>query len=258
MVLCFGLSGYTQEVATPNSGIKAYFNEARTYHHQDRMDEALNALDMAAELAEKLEDEKALIDAYHEFALLYLDMEKADNGTFYRERAKVLLNNMAYLSGEAMNNFVEAKFLYAQENYYQSIFILDKAKELSNDRNLLNNVVLLEAEIYSSIDKFDTASKNFSSLLVNNDPLEQAYLQVRAHMGLAQLYQQNEDYEESVKNAESALEIAIANGFSKWIYKANELLEYGYEKLGRYDRSLEYSRNLLSIKDSVFNLGQVC
>ena len=256
VALCFGLSGFAQQVETTNSGITGYFNEARTYHHQDRMDEALNALDMAAELAEKVDDDKSLIDAYHKFALLYLDMDKADNGTFYRERAKVLLNTIAYPHGEAMNNYVEAKFLYDQENYYQAIFILDKAKELSNDRNLLNNIVLLEGEIYSSIDKFDTASKNFSALLVNSDVYEQAYLQVRAHMGLAQLYQQSGDYEESVENGESALAIATANGFSKWIYKANELLETDYEKLGKYDRSLEYSRNLLNIKDSVFNLAK--
>ena len=255
-MLCFGLIGYAQEVDTTNPGITDYFLEATTNFHQDRMDEALNALDLAAELAEKLEDDKSLIDTYHKFALLYLDMDKADNGIFYWERAKVLLNTIAYPSGEAMNNFVEAKFLYDQENFYQAIFILDKAKELSNDRNLINNIVLLEGEIYSSIDKFDTASKNFSSLVVNSDLYEQAYLQVRAYMGLAQLYQKSGDYEESVKNGESALAIASANGFSKWIYKANELLESDYEKLGRYDRSLEYSRNLLTLKDSVFNLAK--
>ena len=256
IALCFALSVYPQEGESTNAGIEAYFQEARTFQYQDLNDKALLALDKAAELSEKLQDDKSLIDTYHKFALLYLDMGKADNATFYWERAKVLLNAIAYPRGEAINNYVEAKFLYERQNYYQAIFVLDKAKELSNNRNLLHNIVLLEGEIYSSIDKFETASTNFNSLVVNSDEYEQEYLQVRAHMGLALLHQKNEEYEESVKNAESALQIANASGFSKWIYKANELLEQDYEKLGNYERSLQYSRNLLRLKDSVFTLAK--
>ncbi len=256
IALCFVLSVYPQEGDNTNIGIETYFQEARTFQYQDLNDRALTALDQAAELSEKLQDDKALIDTYHKFALLYLDMDKADNATFYWERAKVLLNAIEYPMGEAMNNYVEAKFLYARENYYQAIFILDKAKELSNNRNLLHNIVLLEGEIYSSIDKFETASTNFNSLVVNSDEFEQEYLQVRAHLGLALLHQKKEEYEESVKNAESALAIASVNGYSKWIYKANELLEQDYEKLGRYDLSLQYSRNLLELKDSVFTIAK--
>ena len=256
IALCFVLSVYPQEVDNTNTGIDAYFQEARTFQHQDLNDKALVALDKAAEFSEKLQDDKSLIDTYHKFALLYLDMDKADNATFYWERAKVLLNTIAYPMGEAINNFVEAKFLYERENYYQAIFILDKAKELSNNRNLLHNIVLLEGEIYSSIDKFETASTNFNSLVVNTDEFEQAYLQVRAHLGLALLYQKSGEYEESVKNAESALAIAQANGFSKWVYKANQLLEKDYERLGNYSLSLQYSRNLLRLRDSVFTLAK--
>ncbi len=256
IALCFVLSVYPQEADNTNTGINTYFQEARTYQYQDLNDKALVALDKAAELSEELQDDKSLIDTYHKFALLYLDMGKADNATFYWERAKVLLNTIAYPMGDATNNFVEAKFLYERENYYQAIFILDKAKELSNNRNLLHNIVLLEGEIYSSIDKFETASTNFNSLVVNTDEFEQAYLQVRAHIGLALLYQKSEEFEESVKNAESALAIANANGYSKWIYKANELLEKDHERLGNYNLSLQYSRNLLQLRDSVFTLAK--
>ncbi|MBT8312591.1 MAG: response regulator [Flavobacteriaceae bacterium] len=256
IALCFALSVYPQDGDNTNTGIDAYFQEARNFQHQDLNDKALVALDKAAELSEKLQDDKALIDPYHKFALLYLEMGKADNATFYWERAKVLLNAIAYPMGDAINNYVEAKFLFDREEYYQAIFVLDKAKELSNNRNLLHNIVLLEGEIYSSINKFETASTNFNSLVVNSDEFEQEYLQVRAHIGLALLNQKNEEYEESVKNAENALEIARANGFSKWIYKATELLEQDYERLGKYDLSLQYSRNLLRLKDSVFTLAK--
>ena len=257
ILLCIGLSVFPQDSETTNPGITAYFEEYRRYHHQDQLEQALKSLDVAADLAEKSEDEKSLIRCYHQFALLYLDMGRIDDAIFYLEnKAKVMLGQLAYPSGEAYQKFVEAKLLFAQDYPYRADYMLDEAKKESNDRNLLNNIVLLKAEIYSSLDKGETASINFNSLLVNEDIYEKEYLQARAYMGLARLFEKQNDFEESVKNGESALAVTEVNGFSKLFLEANQLLERSYEKLGQYDRSLVYSRNLLQLKDSVFTLAK--
>ncbi|MCX2719266.1 tetratricopeptide repeat-containing hybrid sensor histidine kinase/response regulator [Lentiprolixibacter aurantiacus] len=242
---------------TTNPGIISYFEEYRKYHHQDQLDEALKSLDVAADLSEQNEDEKSLINCYHHFALLYLDMGRLDDAIFYLEnKAKVMLGQLAYPRGEALQKYVEARLLFAQDYPYRADYMLDEARKESNDRNLLNNIVLLKAEIYSSLDKVETATVNFNSLVVNEDEYEKEYLQARAYLGLAKLFEKQEEHEESVKNGESALAIAEANGFSKLYLEANKLLEEGYEKLGQYDRALVYSRNLLNLRDSVFTLAK--
>ncbi|MCE2611448.1 ATP-binding protein [Flavobacteriaceae bacterium D16] len=257
IILCFSLSVFPQDMESTNPGITAYFEEYRQYHHEDQLDQALKSLDVAAELAEKLEDEKRLIECYHRFALLYLDMGRIDDAIFYLEnKAKVMLSQLAYPPGEAFQKYVEAKLLFAQNYPYRADYMLDEAKKESNDRNFLYNIVLLKAEIYSSLDKAETASINFNSLLVNEDIYEKEYLQARAYLGLAKLFEKQELYDESVKNGESALVIAEANSFAKLYLEANQLLEKGYEQLGEYDRSLVYSRNLLKLKDSVFTLAK--
>ena len=257
IIFCFSLSAFPQDMETTNPGITSYFEEYREFHHQDKLDQALKSLDVAAELAEKLEDEKNLINCYHRFALLYLDMGRLDDAIFYLDnKAKVMLSQVAYPRGQAFQKYVEAKLLFAQDYPYQADYMLEEAKKESNDRNLLYKIVLLKAEIYSSLDKVETASVNFNSLVVNEDEFEKEYLQARAYLGLAKLFQKQEEYEESVKNGESALVIAETNGFAKLFLEANQLLEKDYEQLGQYDRSLVYSRNLLKLKDSVFTLAK--
>ena len=256
ILFCFSLGAFPQEEDT-NPGIISYFEEYRKYHHQDQLDLALKALDNAADLSEQDEDEKNLIKCYQHFALLYLDMGRIDDAIFYLEnKAKVMLEQLAYPRGEALQKFVEAKLLFAQDYPYRADYMLDEATKESNDRNLLNNIVLLKAEIYSSLDKAETASVNFNSLVVNEDEFEKEYLRARAYLGLAKLYERQAEHEESTKNGESALQLAQTNGFNKLYLEANQLLEKGYELLGQYDRSLEYSRNLLQLRDSVFTLAK--
>ena len=50
----------------------------------------------AATLAEKNEDLKALLDTYHKFALLYLEIDDRETTLFYWDRAGVLLKDIEY------------------------------------------------------------------------------------------------------------------------------------------------------------------
>ena len=246
---------WTQDsINLSENSIEARFDEARRYKNGNVIDLALEALDKAAELAEKNEDEKGLVDCYHKFALLYFELGKRENTIFYWDRATVLLKDLEYPYGHAVHKFVEAILLYDSGNNFQAIFMLNEARQLSNDRNLLNHILLLEANIYLAIEKYDSATKIFNSLVINTDIYESAYLTTKSHLGLAKLYAKTENYEQSLENSRSALALAEANSFSKEIFEANELLGVTYEKIGKYNLSLVHNRNLLNIKDSIFNI----
>ena len=248
---------FSQESTSDRNDIEFYFDQTRIYQNQNKIDLALESLDKAAALAEANENEKALVDCYHRFANLYMELEKRETTIFYWDRATVLLNALEYPYGDAVHKFIEARLLYDSGNNFQAIFMLNEARQLSNDRNLINNIVLLEAEIYLSIDKYDSAATNFNSLVVNNDVYEKEALMAKAHMGLARLNAELQNYEESVKNGQSALAIAEENELEKLVFDANEILGTSYEALQSFNLALRHSRNILSIKDSVFTIEKV-
>jgi signal transduction histidine kinase/CheY-like chemotaxis protein len=169
----------------------------------------------------------------------------------------VLLKNLAYPYGTAVHKYIEAQLLYNSKNNFQAIYLLNEAKSLSNDRNLRNNILLLEAHIYASIKKYDSAITNYNALLVNTDAFEKDYLTTKANEGLANLYDNREMYKESIKYANDALAIALKNKYSKEIFALNELLGSAYEKAASYNLSLRHNQNLMAIKDSVFTIEKL-
>ncbi|RKN78773.1 response regulator [Ulvibacterium marinum] len=221
------------------------------------MDLALESLEKAAELAEKNEDVKALVDSYHNLALLYLKLDKEETTLFFWDRAKSVLKDIEYPYGDAIHKFIEAILLFRDDKNFQAIFMLNEAKQLNNDRNFFNNILLVEGNIYLNLEKYDSASKNFNSLVINTDLYEKEYLATRAYIGLAQLNQKIKNFEEGALNAESALKLSRENDFFKETLEANQLLTQLYESLGRFDKSLVHNRNLLEIRDSLFTIEKV-
>ncbi len=256
-LLCFSYQGHSQDIVEESTDIEYYFNQTRLYQNQNNLDLALETLDKAAALAETNENEKGLVDCYHKFARIYMDLNKRETTIFYWDRATVLLNELEYPYGHAVHKFIEAQLLYDAGNNFQAIFMLNEARQLSNDRNLINNIVLLEADIYLSIDKYESAATNFNSLVVNNDVYEKEALMAKAHMGLARLNVELQNYEESVKNGKSALQIAEANNLEKLVFDANEILSLSYEAIEDYNMALNHNRNIITIKDSVFTIEKV-
>ncbi|WP_322931379.1 hypothetical protein [Arenibacter sp. GZD-96] len=170
-----GVSGWSQTNITAENDIHYLFEQATIFKNKNNLELALDFLQKATEEAEKREDIKALIDCYHKFSLLYLDLNKEDSALFYWDRGTTLLTDIAYPYGNAIHKFIEATLLYRDSKYFQAIYMLNEAKQLSNDRNLLNHITLLEGNIYLQIEKYDNATKNYNALAVNSDLLEKNY-----------------------------------------------------------------------------------
>jgi signal transduction histidine kinase len=240
--------------SVPQRDIQPYFDQARKFKNQDKIDLALETLNTAANEAEKNEDVKSLIDSLHEFALLYLKLDKEGDSEFYWDRASVLLKDISFPGGDAMHKYIEAILLYRSNRNFQALSMLNKAKELDNDRNFYNNLLLTEAKVYLNLEKYESAIKNLNSLIVNTDVYEKEYLTTQAYLILAELYLKIGNLTESVKNGENALALAQQNGFLADVKEANRLLTQVYEKLGLYQKSLVNSQNLVQLKDSIFNI----
>jgi len=242
---------------TPYKDVAPYLNEARILRNQNKIDLALETLDKAAAEAEKNEDVKALIDSYHELAILYLKLDREGDTQFYWDRASVLLKNTAYPYGDAIHKYIEAILLYRSDQNFQALSMLEKAKQLNNDRNFFNNILLAEAKVYLNLEKYESAIKNLNSLVVNTDIYEKGFLATQAYLGLAELYLKKGELNESAQNGENALKIANTNGFFMESKKANILLTNIYEQLGLYENAYSKSQNLLQINDSIFNVEKL-
>ncbi|RTE52673.1 response regulator [Arenibacter aquaticus] len=216
------------------------------------MEPALERLNKAMEVAFQNNDNKALIDAYHKLAILYLRMEKDDSAEYYSDRSKSLLNDISYPYGEATHKYIEAIISFRDGKNFLAISMLNEAKQINNDRNLLNNILFVEGEIFLNLEKYESATKNFNSLIVNTDIYEKEYLAAKSHLKLAEIHFKTEDFEESIKNAENALTLAETNDFPVQRLAANKLLGRANERLGNFKSALFYNRNILDLKDSIF------
>ncbi|MFH6604739.1 ATP-binding protein [Maribacter algicola] len=254
LLFIFLKSAKGQQIDSLQNDIQSYFDRALQYQNKNEITLALEALDKAAELAQQKEDIKAWIDSYHKMALLYLKVDNEKSSVFFSDRAKGMLEEVAYPYGDAMQKYLEAIRLFNEGKNYLAIFSLEEARQLNNDRNFFNNILLTEGNIYLKLEKFEDASKNFNSLVINTDLKEKDYLATRAHLGLAKLHYTTENFEQSAIDGEKALKLAVANGFQNEMLEANHQLSQTYERLRKYDQALGSTRNLMLIQDSIFTV----
>ncbi len=241
----------------PPKEVQTYFDAARIFGNKDKTDLALESLEKAAKVAEATDDVKSLIDSYQKIALIYIKLKKEESTLLFSDRAKSLLKVTEYPYGSAVDKFIEALLAFGNGRNFQAIFMLNEARQLNNDRNLFNNILLAEGFIYLELEKYDSASKNFNSLIINTDLYESEYLATKAYLGMAKLEYETKKLEESALNAESALKLAKENEFFREIIEANTLLTNVYTIIGSYEKALVNNKNLLRIRDSIFNIAKL-
>ncbi|MDC6361208.1 MULTISPECIES: tetratricopeptide repeat protein [Flavobacteriaceae] len=253
IMLCTTIS-FGQTDTNSTATIQSIFDDFMVYRHENKIDKALETLDQAAKIAEDNEDAKLLLDTYHQYSRLFLDEGDKETAIFYWDRASILLKDISYSYGQAFHLYLDAALLFDEGNNFQSLKSLEESRMLSNNRNLSNNILLLEASIFTNIEKYDNAIKNLHALIVNSDDKERAYLATRANLQLAEISVKLNDLDEGIVHSKAALELAQKHGFAKEIRKANEELSFIYETLGRYNEALTYNKALEKIKDSVFTI----
>jgi len=178
LLMCVSVTHHIQAQvdSSPAENITTLFKEAKILENQSKLDLALIVLNRAQTLAEQNNDKKGSIDSYHKLALLYLKLNKEETAEIFWDRSKAFLEDIEYPYGDAIFRYIEAQMLYRKGNNFQALSMLDEAKQLSNNRNFFNNILLLEGDIYVNLEKYEVASKNYNSLIVNTDVYEKEYL----------------------------------------------------------------------------------
>lgn len=257
VVLCIFIciaSTFAQSDGNSAAEVRTIFDNFMQYRHENKVGKALETLKEAANIAETKEDSKLLLDTYHQYARLFLEQGDLESATFYWDRASILLKDTSYSYGEAFHLYLDAALRYNEGNNFQALKQLEESRKLSNNRNLTNNILLLEARIYMNIEKYDDAIKNLHALIVNADDKERAFLATKANLQLSEISVTLDDLEEGIIHSKAALELAQKHGFAKEIKTSYEQLSYIFETNQNYPESLIYARGLAKIKDSIFNV----
>jgi len=257
MTLLGQKNNINQSLDSLDNSVSYFFDQARNLVNQNNLEPALQYLNKAATLAEKNDDLKSLIDTHHKLALLYLDLNRENDALFYLDRTKKALENIEYPYGDAIYKYVDANILFQNNKSFQALLMLEEAKQLNNDRNFYNNIILTESDILASIEKFDQALTKYNSLLVNTDIHEKEYLSTRAYLGLSKLHFKKNAFEESATNAEKAYEIAKENRFFRELFEANEQLTLTYEKLGNFELANAALKKKIILNDSLNNIEKI-
>ena len=246
---------YAQEKISEQE-FTALWNRVQVLKHKDQLEEGLITLNEAINLAEALEKTKLLVDCHNLFAELYLAMDKPEMAEFSAARANRILQGIEYPNGHAVKNFIEAQLFFRDANYFQALNMLNKARQQSNNRNLLNRMTLFEGDIYKRITKFDKAETLYNSLLVNQDPVEANYLKTLALLGLAEMELLRNRVDVGIANADSAHALALTHQLTRELERSINLLQRLYEKSGNYNASLEFLKENERLQDSIYNFDK--
>ncbi len=219
---------------------------AITLKHQNAYTQALEVLDLWIERSEDEEAIKSLLDAYHETALVYLELQDELKSNFYWQQAGVRLKAITYPKGNAVQLYVHAQRIYDSGNYYGSLEKVAEAKGLSNDRNLSNRLLLLEGEILLQLERYEEARTNFNALIINSDEFESAYLSCRANIALCRLNNAQLKTESAIRHGESAVDIARRKGFKRELIRALNLLTETHTRNGAFEQAFIHSQELSS------------
>ena len=257
LTLCFVCVSYTTKAQENAQDLKTYYDKAYKLKHQNKISGALEVLKNAIPIAEKNKKQKDQVDIYQKIAFLHIELNDHETANFYRERAGALLKNTEYRLGDATQKLIDATILYRENNNFQAKKLLDEAKLLSNNKNLTNHIQLAEAKIYINLEKYEEAKTKLNALLVNSDLDERIYLATKSNLSLAELHFKQGYLEKSAKHAEAALLLATKNNFFREVLIANEFLAKVYYDLKTYNKAIIYNKNLVRIKDSLFNIEKL-
>ena len=253
-IVLYTQASFAQSNESSTDSVQAIFDRFNQYRHENKLDKAMETLDEAANIAESNEDDKLLLDIYHQYSRLFLEEGDTDGALFYWDRASDLLKNNAYSYGQAFQLYLDASLRYNEGNNFQALKLLEDSRKLSNNRNLTNNILLLEAYIFTNIEKYEDAVVNLHALIVNSDDQERAYLATKANLQLSKISVTLNDLEEGIIHAKAALELAQKHNYYKEIKEAYQQLSNIYEQNGNFSEALTNRKALEQIKDSIFNV----
>ena len=197
-----------------------YFNIANVYTEQEDYPHALYYLFKTKQVDEKAEDSAGILYDLYSLSSIYLRMKKTDSALYYVEDAYKL------------------------------------AKRL-DDKNLIGAIVNNYGEIYSSLNNFSLAAKNYHLSLHYAGMIKDNEVIASDYYGLAKIYKEQNLLDSSVFYARKALRVAQEAPFLKQLLDASTFLSGLFKSTMQFDSAFHYQELSIATKDSLFNVEKI-
>ncbi|GAB4164184.1 MAG: hypothetical protein Tsb0033_25310 [Winogradskyella sp.] len=145
------------------------------------------------------------------------------------------------------------KFEKALAYFEESSLIFEKKDNLLGKAYNLGNIGI----VYAEQDKNKLAEKNINKAIsILEDKKD--YYPISVYLTyLADIYADKDNYNLSFKYAQRSLDLAKAYGLKEQISEANFKLSELYERAGNQRQALNYYREHIAYRDSVYNIAEV-
>lgn len=234
-----------------------YFTIGILYSRSNQQDLALQYLNKALSIFKINRNKAEIALCYNEFGLLYLVNGQFNNAIEYCGRALQISKNTE------ISAYSKALILSFLSEAYSSIKVYDKSliynqkslkifKEYESEDNITNCLNGIAINYYYQGD-YSKAKKVCFEIVTKHKESE---FKIDAILLLGNLYQDEKDYNNALKNYYLVLEelskypdMSIEQENYRWVY---ENLAFTYKALGNYKKALEYQEIFTTINSRVF------
>ncbi|MCV6631488.1 MAG: ATP-binding protein [Flavobacteriaceae bacterium] len=231
--------------------VKSVLQKVEDLKNRNQINQAISILKEIEIKSDSLKNYKALVDIYNDFAILFYEQDNVQNAKFMLDRSKSMLSKVTYPYGAAKSKSVEALIAISDNKIHLAKSLLHSAHKLTNDRNLLNHILLYDGLIYLKQKNLRAAKKNFNALIVNEDLKNKQIFKVKGYLYLGSAYQAENDFVQANKNALLAYQHAEKNDFILQQLEAGKLAADSYELLENYPAALNYQKKIANLSEII-------
>jgi serine phosphatase RsbU (regulator of sigma subunit) len=260
------------EALFPKSKNKSLFAKTNyllgvTHYHNTQYKEALAYMLKAQSLYEEQKDKAKVANTYNVIALIYQDQ------TFYAQaqeyhlkclKMREELNDSGNLGGSYSNiglnyyNIAKQKKEdnYESQNIKDAISNLKRAYELGVkfgnmevQANSLGNL----SNIMNDLTKYDEALKYANQALKIYQETGDAYQESVSLIDIGSIHLAQKKHKEAIPYFEKSLQFGIENNDREIQHYCYANLVSCYEKIGDFTKAFKYQKEMIAVKDSLFN-----
>lgn len=233
-----------------------YHQLGRTYQYLNNYEESLKSYQKSIEVFEAIGNREEVAVNYHDIGTLYNDLEKYTlayeyynkalkiyNETENKERQAAILQNIGVL----YNNW---------ENYEQSLIFYKKSLKIYEDLKDKLNIAISYSNIglvYEIKHDYYKALEYYQRALIMFEEVDYKPALVYIFYNLGSIYDNLKEIDKAEEYFNQGLMLSRKIGMLDYISYNYEALSENYEKRSNYRQALNYYKDFVEIKDSIFN-----
>ncbi len=217
-----------------------YINIGLIHKNQRHYERALEFYHKALELYKQLGDRKGMASCYNNIGQIHKTQDYYNRALEFYRKSLNIKKQIGYRAGMA-NSFYNIGDLYI--TLYKKDTLTAESRQFKREIQQYHPYALLDSARYYQQKALQLAKKIGRQSTITN-----------ASMGLANILQQKEEYEEALPYYHKATRIANSTGARPRLYEAYKRLSECYKELDQYQKAYEYHVKYAAIQDSVHSV----